>query len=210
MKLRMGILFLFCVNVVATIGQETKVTRSEAYEYFRASGRQTAGVSFKDTTNIFRGETSNGPWKPYSSWIVLFVLPDRAHLTYTSGRSGDFLSVGREQYARPNPAEPWVREKDAISNFSIPVPTNLSNLPGDDGTIVSMTVEKMPGLSVLRIVRAKNGATAEKDRRLAEFFFDEKGILTKKDTVGHNGFWFVRRVEVYEFDPAIKIEAPIK
>lgn len=211
MNLRIGILLLFCVSVIAAVGQETKVTRAEAYEYFRASGRQIAGASFRDTTNIFQGDTPNGPWKPYSSWINLVVPPDRSHLTYTSGRSGDFINIGRERYARANAAEPWVRADDGISNFtSITVPSSPSNVPGDDDTIISMTVEKTPAFSILRIVTAKKAATAEKDKGFAEYFFDEKGILTKKNTVFHNGFWFVRRIEVYEYNPEIKIEAPIK
>lgn len=174
----------------------------------KASRELTRDVSFRTSIRISTGDSPTGSdWMPYSSMFVQSVYPDRAHLSYRTPTRRAFIRIGQVLYSREDPDSEWVRSesKDWVSipnnpaaALGIPSSSQFSTLVGDDGSITVRVITK-------RVVDAD-----EKQTKTSFFVFGSNGILSEHLSIGYNGWSFVRRIEDYEYDPNIKIEAPIK
>src|SRR5688572_813355 len=75
--------------------QDPKIQRREFLDYLEASRQLTKSTSFRNLTTIQTSDYPDRGWKPYSSWIVESVFPDRSYLSYKTGRQGEFVRLGK-------------------------------------------------------------------------------------------------------------------
>lgn len=200
-------LALLFVNVFEVSAQKTGISNKDLVSYFQRSQKATGDGPFRNRTVIETGETHDGPWKPYSSWIYQVILPDRSHLQYTSGRVGEFIHIGERSFSMAANGG-WTESKDTISG-STSSPSNPFR--AFRGPVVVYTEDREGDM--LRVtVTSKPSAEAEPSHTKTlthMYYFDSTGVLKREQSIGYNGSKWVRRTETFEYDPNIRIVAPI-
>ena len=188
--------------------EERAISREKLAAYFRQSENAVGNFPFRDRTVIEFGETRNGPWTPYSSWIMEAVRPDRSRITYTSGRFGEFIHIGKVSFAKELDGT-WAEKSTDIIHGSTASPSaakGFSSNPHNSYT------ERIEGDTLVVTVLSKKDPIADATdtkNYTYHYYFDNKGILIRHIWFGHNGQSWVKRVENYEYDPNIRIEVPV-
>jgi hypothetical protein len=140
------------------------------------------------------------------------ILPDRSHLIYKVGRPGEFIRVGKTIYGRETDST-WVRSPGEAEGWLV----SPSSTPVFKGPIVEYIMlgpEEFTDAysTVLKVVSKPDSVSADLEKQVLTYtyWFDEKAILYKHESIAFNGSNWIRRVESYEYDPEIKIVAPIE
>jgi len=210
------IIFALLIGTVigssSIFGQDAESDRATIEAAMKRSREITKDASYRTVTKV---ETGTSPttkeWEPYSSWRIENVYPDRTHFKYTSGRTGEWIGIGRVRYTRQQ------NEKDEWVQGEAPPPiwvNNPSAQIGLNGPVFkfynAVGLASDAAVTVLRVVKEPDGTSPQKATVFWTFWFDKDGILFKHDSIGYNGRNWVRNTQMYEYDPTIKIEAPIK
>ena len=200
---------LVILGVCAAGAQDSKIDRREFLDYLETSRQLTKSTSFRNLTTIQTSDYPDRSWKPYSSWIVESVFPDRSYLSYKTGRRGDFVRIGKYLYSKEQHSSPWVRTEDDGQKWAS-IPSHPASIPGFKGPLVEFSIsEKGETGTVVRVVSKPTSTAESKDTLTYIYSFDTQGALHSIESIGYNGRNFVRRIENYEYDPNIRIEAPI-
>lgn len=203
LRLIFVILALAIVGNLTASAQSGKIDRDEFWNYLRRSQQVTGEISFRETVTVETGDSPDGPWQPYSSWISDGVFPDRTRILYTSRSSREYISIGKVSYSREDVSSPWIkRDKD---------PTIVGNVAGMFGfTEPVITVDVRDSSTVVKVV-SKNKWFGEKgkDTQVNIYSFNAKGALVRSESVAFSGRNWLRRIENYQYDPDIRIEPPI-
>jgi len=203
-------LLLLIIGPSVVFSQDVETLRSEFQAAMRKSVELTKDISYRTKITVEMGTTSTTTdWQPYSSRVVESSFPDRAHVTFTSSIKSEFIQIGKVRY-ETSPNGTWVRtevSKDppirnpaaaiGVSGPSFEFSKTSSQADDGDATIFCIIKNPEPG--------AKDFAQVV----TFTFWFDGKGILYKFDSIAYNGKAWVRTTSNYEYDPSIKIEAPI-
>ena len=197
---------------VGVFGQNAPPLREEIHAAMKRSFDQTKNGPFRTTTTVETGSSPTTPiWQAYSSWVIEVVPPDRSFLAYTSGRKGEFIRIGTERYTREDRKSEWVPDETGMRH-SFPNPGSTIGINGPEFEYynISSTVSA-PDSTVYRVVKNPPPGTENFKNKIVTwtYWFNKEGIIYKHDAIGYNGFNWVRTTSVYEYDPDIKIEAPI-
>lgn len=210
-QLNLSIL-IFLFGASWTAAQEREISITDFQTYLKNSIALTKTGSFRRTVTVESGDSPKGGWEPYSSWVSEYIFPDRSHDKYTSGRQGESIWIGNSFYSKSSDGSWSTSRKQtgpAVSSPSSPrgfgdrlvkLYITPSNAPAEGASVV------------IREISKPKDATADFNERLFYFsrWFFEDGILIKYENIGFNGRNWVRFLEVYDYDPYIRIEAPLK
>jgi hypothetical protein len=208
------ILILLVLTAAAIVGaaQDRTISHAELFAFMKRSDDATKISPYRKSITIETGEAPDGSWKPYSSMMEEIILPDRSRLTYKSGRQGEFLRIGKTIYAKENGHGPWERSpREAEGWLVTPSSTPVFKGPIVDLTFVGSNGSNENGVTEIRVVsKPKPGSpNLEKETLTYTYFFDEKGLLFKHESIAFNGTNWLRRTEIYEYDLSISIEVPV-
>ncbi len=194
------------IGLASTIfvsAQDKEIKLDDLLGYLATSRATTNNGPYRSRVTVEISDDTSGPWRSYSSWVDEVVPPDRSHFTYTSGRKGDFIKIGKAAYSR-QPNGDWV--VTSVVSISIPnIPmarpgfapsTTFTESLGDDGV-----------LTVTAITKNKGNA---KNLFIYTYSFDEHGVLIAKSNTGFNGSNWVKQTNRLEHDSSIRIVAPIE
>jgi hypothetical protein len=216
----MMMVFRFClvvfvtytIGVSAIIAQDGETARSQFFAKIKQSYALTKDSPIRNITTVETGDTSTTKdWKPYSSWIEELILPDRQHFKYTLRGSGEFIQIEKTKY-HTDPQGHWT------STFEEGGPSLLNPASprfgfADDSTVFSNISSEVPekDVTVFRLMYKRKPVLEDPEKSIfvKTFWFDERGVLFKEDVIGYNGRNWVRTTQNYEYDPNIRIEAPI-
>lgn len=205
---RASLLVLLAIGLAAA--QDAKIERRGFLDYLETSSKLTKNSPFRSSVKIQTSDYSDRDWEPYSSWVIESVFPDRSYLSYKTGRQGDFLRIGMYLYSKEQLSSPWVLSEDDGQRW-VSIPSSPSSTPGFMGPIVEYSVVTSGEAgTAIKVVSKPTPGAETKDILIYVYSFDEKGVLFRQESIAFNGRRFVRRNENYEYDPTIKIEAPIK
>ena len=204
-------LIVVIIGTGVGIGQDAGTLPSEFRAAMRKSFELTKDVSYRNNVTVEMGSTSTTTeWQPYSSRVAAFSFPDRAHIIRTSRINGEFIQIGKVTYQTYQNGT-WVRS-EVQKDPSITNPAAGIGVGGPNFEFSKATPDSPDGqATVFRIVKNPEPGTKDFDKQVLTwtYWFDDKGILYKHESIGYNGTNWVRTTEVYEYDPTIKIEAPI-
>lgn|GEM_PF-5138533 len=208
-----GVLVAYIIGISAVIAQDGEGTRSQFLAQVKQSYGLTKDSPFRNITVVETGDTATTKdWKPYSSWVEGIIAPERLHFKYTSRGNGEFIQIEKTRYSidpqgrwtrtveerkldRVNPASPRL----GFANNSTTFYNISSELPEKNLTAFRLVSKREPELQ-----------DPEKSIFIYTFWFDERGVLCKQDSIAYNGRNWVRTTQNYEYDLNIKIEAPIQ
>jgi hypothetical protein len=197
---------------VSASRQAMQAIRAKLVAAMKKSFDLTADASYRARTTVETGSSSTGKnWSPYSSWVIEGVFPDLFHLAYTSGRRGDFVWMGKTKYSSEEANGDWLRTEEKIGR-SPQNPASAIGLSGPNFEFYDASAESGDsGVTVFRVVKNPVRDTADFEPKIVTwtYWFDERGLLFKHDSIGYNGRNWVRTTENYEYDPTIKIDVPI-
>lgn len=160
------------------------------------------------TMTVEMRDSEESAWELYSSQAKEKVGRDRWHLVQHTGLKRELIGIGDQTYQKM-PDGSWQLQPPAKA-YTGPTVRNVG-----EPVIESAVDEKKGGTTIetngqgkIQIIRT--GEIVNGDRKLREWY-DESGRLTRVETEHFN---FERKklqrvTEVYEYDPTIKIEAPI-
>jgi hypothetical protein len=214
----MFVFHVLFVGIIIAYGQSATISRAELLTYMGASEKATKGIPYRVDTTVEMSERQNGPWSPYSSWFELRIAPDRWHITYLSGPSllagipSEYIRVGRTKFAKDR-TRGWAQEQAEV----VGVVVNPASTPGFNGPVVRYELLDVvdefidPNMKAVRVVSGKTADLdiSDKETLTYVYVFDDHGILKKTESYSYNGTKWIRRRESIEYDPTIKIEAPI-
>lgn len=205
-----GIVFLFAGMYVIT-AQNRDPTMVDLIRTMAESEKITKTTPYRSVVTVETGEQPVGPWKPYSSWVAEAIFPDRHYLKYTSRGNGEYVTIGKDRYAKENDGE-WIKSQaEAIrSVMNLATPRGFSSPPLSDFFRLSSRETGEQYSAIFKVVSRKKVGADAKETVQTTYWFDEKGIFVMQESVAYNGFNFVHRTERYEYDADIKIEVPIK
>lgn len=206
------VIAIFTIGTSGVVAQDGDAARMQFFALVKQSYALTKDVPFRNVTIVETGDTATTKdWRPYSSWIEELIVPGRLHLKYTSRGVGEFIQVDKSKYIldsqghwtstneergldRVNPASPRLGFADDSTVFY-----NISpEIPDKNVTAFRLLYKRKPALD-----------DPETSIFIKTFWFDPSGVLYKEDVIGYNGKNWVRTTQNYEYDPNIKIEAPI-
>ncbi len=198
------------VGVSAAAAQEKVISLARLDGYFHQSERAYPNSPWSVRTIVELGESPTGPWESYSSWNYSVVPPDRAHLEYTSGRKGEFLYIGLLSYSKGDDGK-WAISENTIKG-SMVSPSAIRRF--GDGEI-SYTQTRSGDIIAVTVI-SKPSADADladtRNRTYVIYFADldivGRGVITGEESIVYNGTKWVRRTELYTFNPNIRIETP--
>ena len=110
------------------------------------------------------------------------------------------IHIGSVHFSKMG-AGPWVRREDVPLGLSHP-----ASIPQFRRFNCRLTAENPTAITC--VIRARARVESERDLATNTFWFDEKGILFKREAIVFNGVSWSRHTWLYEYDPSIRIEAP--
>ena len=205
------LLFGMIIGSAGVFGQDVESDRATIEAARKKSRELTRDASYRTTTKVETGASpTTTTWEPYSSWTIENVYPDRSHFRYTSFRTDEAIGIGLTRYTRQNENANWVRSEQKP-------PTSVNNpaaVIGLNGPMFqfykAVNLSPDDAETVFRVVKKPDGVSPQKAIVIWTFCLDKDGILYKHVSISYNGRNWVRTTEVYEYDQAIKIEAPIQ
>ena len=209
MNERRRFVFLILITLCVTSGvqaQSRTTTRAAFVEYMERSDGATKNSPYRRIITIESSDNANGNWAPFSSMVQECILPDRSRLVYRSGPQGEYIRIGKTQYGKESANRGWVlSDKEAQGWIVTP-----SSTPGFNGPIIEyLILDPEKNGTVVKVISKPSDVTDAKESWTYEYSFDDKGFLVRFRSIGYNGSRLTRRTEEFEYDPNIKIEAPI-
>lgn len=163
------------------------------------------------SSTIEMRDAEESPWSLYSSQTREQIGRDKWHLIQLTGPGyhRELIGIGDQTYEKisdgtwrlQGPVKAYTGP--TIRSVGTPVVENSVNEKKDGGRTI-----ETDGKATIQIIRT--GEIVNNDRKMLEWY-DESGRLTRVE-IFHFNFErkkFQRNIEVYEYDPTIKIEAPI-
>lgn len=205
-------LLAICAASTAASAQTRQVTSREIYSAENAARKLMSERSYRTVTKT--DDVENGTIVKSVTKIYERLLPDRTRFLMTEKigdkeTSREIITIDYMQYSRTN-NEPWTA-KDLRGNGS------GSGIAGGSSACIQYTEEATfadgtPArkLRRLTIVNTRDGLSFDDE---ASWFDQTSGLLLKsEETKGllDPRVEQTRSVTTYEYDPNIKIEAPIK
>lgn len=206
------------------VSAQEKLISEVEYDMIRSKALLTieGEQAFRTKLTVDYRESENSTWKSYSSTVSEYIRPDKSRTQLTMLYKGypevrdEVIRVGKSVYiSRPDGRwriDAYRKGKASVSSIVSDVRNvtieykNLSNSSTSEQT--NVVVQKLRTTK-----RAVNGVTVEA-RSTQTDWIDAKGRLLKSEaiTADPDGkpFSFFRWTTIYEIDPNIKIEAPIK
>lgn len=128
-------------------------------------------------------------------------------MAYKTPMQREFVRIGKYLYSRTDPNSKWeLNEDKGWANYPNNPAGRFGFPPWSEFSLVSSDGKA----ATIRVVAKRSVDADEKHTDIVVFVFDSKGILIQKEEIGYNGWSFVRRIEDYEYDSNIKVEAPIQ
>ncbi len=199
---------LILIGLSNASAQETEVSHKGLFDRLQQSLKTTGEGPFRTVTVIKRGQAATGPWKPFSSWIFEAVPPDRSRIRHTSGSKGLHINIGNRKFSKPDGKGKWVESvSDVPPSTGPPANPNV----GFQGSVVNYTETRDGDAVTVQVVLKPNAATEPSNpkTRTYIYYFDSKGVLIRKQLIFPDGTNWILRTDTYEYDPTIRIEAPI-
>lgn len=204
-------LALLIIGPSVVFSQEAETLRSEFRAAMNKSAALTANASYRNRATVEMGSTpTTSEWQPYSSRVVEFAYPDSTHIVHTSRIKGEFIQIGKityQTYQNGSWVQSEVRKESPVTNPAAAIGVGGPNFEFSKPSSLASDGRA----TVFRIVKNPEPGTKDFETQVVTwtFWFDDTGILYKHDSIAYNGSNWVRTTEVYEYDPSIKIEAPI-
>lgn len=203
---------LLTVSISTLTAQESEITRADFLGLMKRSDDVTKASPHRIKATVETGMTLAGPWEPYSSMVEERVLPDRSYTVYTSRLRGETLRVGKVNYRKQRDGS-WVRHPEEAQGWLV----TPSSEPMFAGPVVEYwrithnesTEGKGTAVKVVSKPKVESPELATGTLTYV-YYFDDKGVLYKHLSTAFNGKNWVKTTSVYEYDPKIKIEAPIE
>lgn len=184
---------------------------SMATEEKRRNARKTLSETpHRVKMTVEMRETADSKWELYSSQTKEVAGRDRWHLTQHTGLKLELIAIGDRTYQKMPDGSWQLRSNEGgytgptVRSVSKPVvESNVVAEKTDGGKVVETRSE-----SKLQVIRT--GEVVNMDHTTREGF-DQEGRLISVETE-HFNFErkkFQRVTELYEYDPNIRIEAPI-
>ena len=194
------------LSVYGTYAQSPAVATDDAK---RNARKLLSETPHRVKMTIEMRETPDSNWELYSSQTREVAGRDRWHLIQHTGLKLEIIRIGDRTYQK-SPDGSW-QSGGAGSGYTGPTVRTISKPEIEsvvnerkDGSKVVETTSR----SKLQVIRT--GEPVAMDHKTKEWF-DETGRLIRVETE-HFNFErkkFQRVIEVYEYDPNIRIEAPI-
>jgi hypothetical protein len=177
--------------------------RTHAYNVLRETPhRITLIVEMRDT--------AESEWQLYSSQAKEVVGRDRWHLVQHTGLKRELIGIGDRTYQKM-PGGTWqlLPPKNSYTGATVRQLGKQVNEPTIDQKKDGGTVVETSGRSKMQILRT--GEVVDMEGKNREWF-DDTGRLTRTESEHFNyeRKKLQRMTEIYEYDPTIKIEAPIE
>ena len=197
-----SILLLCVASTCSQTHSDDAAQRQNAYK-FRAE------TPHRVTMTVEMRDTPESQWEAYSSQVKEVAGKDRWHLVQHTGLKLELIGIGDRTYQKVHDGT-W-RLRDSANSYTGPTVTQVS-MP----TVSSKVIEQKDASKVVEtrsqttLQVNRTGEVVDMDRKTKEWF-DESGRLVRVETE-HFNFErkkFQRVTEVYEYDPTIRIEAPI-
>lgn len=188
--------------------QDARMSRHDFLALMQRSEGITGMSSYRRTTVIETGTSAFGTeWTPYSSSVEDAIPPDRSRLIFTSRIPGEYLRIGRNQYRKEKNGSWTLSENEAQGRIINPAST-----PGFNGPVVEYCAlidpENDRGKGKAVRVVSKLDTVDEKKAVFYTYWFNEKGIVIRIQSIAFSEDRFIRRTENIENDPNIAIETP--
>ena len=199
------------VGTSAVFGQDVSALRSELIAAMKGSFEKTKATPFRTRTKVEMGLTpTTQDWEPYSSGVIETILPDMSHFTFTSGRTGEYVRIGDTSFIRDEKGG-WRSHVTKSAWWSISNPAAALGLNGRSFEFYTESSGSNRNVKVYRVVKTQDTGAEDLEKRKITwiFSFDKTGVLFEHESTGYNGRNWVRTTESFEYDPNIKIEAPI-
>ncbi len=215
------ILYVACILsmcAVVSFGQEKEITSDEYYTRARAARDKGRGLNrhqISKTTRVKDGKMTNA-----EEWQYKFDLPGRIHYVHIVNSNGkasrtEEINIDGAKYCKMGDA-PW----EQITGSCI-MGSGLSSGPSPEST--KYTVEKVrlnkKEITLYRqYIIYKNNSSENKENEgrsfyESKFWLSKDGLIIREER--SDGLIEPKRInrvtiDTYEYDPQIKIEAPIK
>lgn len=180
-------------------------------------------TSYRQIRTVEAREDSGSPWKPYSIATEEYIRPDRMHtwlmmLILGHHDTTEVIIIGNHLYSKASQDQPW-RVQGTSPLPRLIYPKKDLNPPGSVVEYKQLSTEIFSGRRTTVVQKTSysqkkvNGANV--DASITEkYWFSEKGRILKMEWLTLNmperPFKFFRTTTFFEYDPNIKIDAPIK
>lgn len=189
---------LIMVSTVAA--QDRELTTAQVWAYFTRSQKETKDTPFRERVTGELSESPRGPWEPYSSYVRESVIPDRYRFVNGHTPNKETIQIGRVGYYRRDDGS-WARSEPGAPGISRP-----ATMPSFRD--YKCKVNENPPTVLTCESKFKSVQDKDQPRWVNTFWFDESGILFKRESIVFNGRNWSRQLKLYEYDPSIRIEAP--
>lgn len=154
-------------------------------------------------------ETEESPWELYSSMTEEVASPTRRHVVQHFGPGTlrrEYIYIDRQTFMKLLPDGPWQLLPDSYTGATVRQLGGVSSTAIDerkDGNVVDTSSH-----GKLQIIRT--GEIVELDTKTKEWFDDDGRLIRNQiEQFNHDRKRFQRRTQEFEYDPTIKVEAPV-
>ncbi len=213
-------LFFLLLGVGVARSQERSISEAE---YNAANAKAYAvlqNAKFRETRKVDTRDSADLPWKPYSFTVDEHIKPDRSRTQITILDRGqtepqtDLIRIGETVYIK-RPDGNWVEDRYRVAeagtnNPYAPRTINEYKHLGYDSNVSSeatlfQKISRSEGVIENKTVKSVS---------VERLWVDKNGGILKRENESSSeaikSLRFMRSTSIYEFDPNIKIEAPIK
>jgi hypothetical protein len=199
------------VGVSGVYSQAEVITAAEYAGMLSAANNIARSTPYRDKMTVEFADSVDGPWERYSYQETEWIAPDRNRNVQFTGNRYETIQIGDSVYKR-KAGGPWTRNQRTIPQSTQTVWTIkessaeyiLHRATTEGGnTIVERTFTG-------GLVRSIDGTVFERFAKSRTWFDTQRRVVKEESiTYNHQHKSFHRTTREIEYDPTIRIEAPI-
>ena len=201
--------FVLLLGVAFCYSQETQTVTERARQLRMDSYKILSSTPHRVKITIESRATEESPWELYSSMTDEVASPTRRHVVQHFGPGTlrrEYIYIDRQTYMKLLPDGPWQLLPDSYTGATVRQLGGVSSSAIDerkDGNVVDTRSQGR-----LQVIRT--GEIVDLDTKTKEWFDDSGRLIrTEVEQWNHDRKRFQRRTEEFQYDPTIKVEAPI-
>ena len=178
------------------------------------ANRMLDSTPYREKMTVEKAKTLDEEWRPYSYQETEEIRPDKRHNKQHTGNRFESVTIGQTIYSRQGEGLWSVRTKlDPVLPIATVVDISKPDVQISKPTIEPSSEKVAVFESTTKVSKMllSNGSVGEWTDT-TKYWFDQKGRLLKIESVAYvppqKGF--IRTTRIFEYDPNIKIEAPIQ
>lgn len=204
--------------------QEAKLTEKEVRVLRDDANKALGRLAHREKMTTVTYDAKLKVTQTYS-FFKEFLPPDRSHFIFDSKTPAGILRsesiiIGKKGYSKVG-NEPWKRDSVAVRESGL---DTLADWDLDSYGVSRQTVtvvrrtDELPGKLITNLYeittsqKFNKGIRSNENIYVSRYWFDQEGRMVKaeRESTSTNSKSAGRRTSIYEYDPNISIQAPIK